>query len=201
MQIKALFGSLFLSVALVSGCSSAGGKAQTAAPAGKSDASYTQTDFDRALAAAEEARTKADSVGGEWRDTRLLIKEAQELAAKGEFAQATKLADTARMQSEIGYQQAMSQADAGPRFGPTGSETMTLKSEFDRAMAAARAGQKKAQSVDSEWRDTAAMMKEAEQLASEGKYAEAIALAKQAAQQSAMAYYQGSSQQNAGPRF
>ncbi len=194
MRVNALFGTLFLGAALVGGCTAAGSKPQATA-------TYDQTTFNAALDAAEKARNRADGVGGEWRDTRLMLKEAQELAAKGEFEPAIKLADQARKESDLGYQQALSQQEAGPRFGPTGTDTMAKQKEYDRAMAAAQAALKKAQSVDSEWRDTGTMMKEAQALAEKGEYEQATALAKEAAQQSAMAYVQGTSQKTAGPRF
>jgi hypothetical protein len=66
-----------------------------------------------AMAAAEEARKKAASVGGEWRDTAKFIKEAQDLVKAGDFAAATALADKARRQGELGYDQAMREKGAG----------------------------------------------------------------------------------------
>ncbi|EGV16199.1 hypothetical protein [Thiocapsa marina] len=65
-----------------------------------------------AIAAAEAARKKAGSVGGEWRDTGKLITEAQDLAKSGDFAAATALADKARRQGEMGYEQAIREQGA-----------------------------------------------------------------------------------------
>jgi hypothetical protein len=65
-----------------------------------------------AIAAAEAARKKASSVRGEWRDTGKLIKEAQELANSGDFAGAVALANRAKRQGEMGYEQAMREQGA-----------------------------------------------------------------------------------------
>jgi len=67
---------------------------------------------DDAIAAASAAREKAASVGGEWRDTGGLIKEAEAAVKSGEFDKAIKLATKAKHQGELGYAQAMAEADA-----------------------------------------------------------------------------------------
>ncbi len=72
---------------------------------------------DSLIAAAEEAREKAASVGGEWVAVGDMIKNAQTLAGAGEFDQAIDEANTARFQAERGYEQAMDEKDAGfPQF-------------------------------------------------------------------------------------
>jgi len=58
---------------------------------------------------ADAARKQAASVGGEWRDTGKMIKQAKEELAKGEVVAAMKLAAEAHKQSVLGYQQAISQ--------------------------------------------------------------------------------------------
>jgi membrane protein involved in colicin uptake len=68
---------------------------------------------EQAIAAAEAARKKAASVGGEWRDTGKMIKEAQAAAEAGKFEEAVKLASKAERQGELGYEQAMHEKDAG----------------------------------------------------------------------------------------
>jgi hypothetical protein len=65
------------------------------------------------IAAAEEARKKAASVGGEWRDTADMIKSAQTLAGAGEFDKAIEAAAAAKFQAERGYEQAMAEKGAG----------------------------------------------------------------------------------------
>jgi hypothetical protein len=70
-------------------------------------------EFKAAIEKAEDARQKAASVGGEWRDTGKLIKQAQEAAKSEDYATAIKLANEAFRQGELGYQQAMSQKNAG----------------------------------------------------------------------------------------
>lgn len=71
------------------------------------------TEADQAIAAAEAARKKAASVGGEWRDTFKMIGEAKDLAKTGDFAGAIKLATAAKRQGELGYAQAMAESHAG----------------------------------------------------------------------------------------
>lgn len=67
---------------------------------------------EEAIAAAEAARKKAASVKGEWRDTKKMIKEAEELVKSGEFDEAIKKANKAKRQGELGYEQALSQKGA-----------------------------------------------------------------------------------------
>lgn len=66
-------------------------------------------EFVNVLSVAKAAQKKAGSVGGEWRDVAKFIKEAEQAAADGDFDQAKKLAQKARAQSELGYEQAVSQ--------------------------------------------------------------------------------------------
>jgi hypothetical protein len=63
------------------------------------------------IAAADEARKQAASVGGEWRDTGQMIIEATALLDKGDFVAAAKLANQATKQGHLGYEQAMSQKE------------------------------------------------------------------------------------------
>jgi hypothetical protein len=69
--------------------------------------------YEQALQAAEEAQKKAASVGGEWRDVGKFLKESQAAANAGDYAKATKLANQAKTQSELGYEQAISQEGVG----------------------------------------------------------------------------------------
>lgn len=65
-----------------------------------------------AIAEAEESRKKADSAGGEWRDVGEFIVSAKAALEKGDLAAAKQLAEKARFQSEMGYQQALDQKNA-----------------------------------------------------------------------------------------
>lgn len=65
-----------------------------------------------AIDKAESARQKAASVGGEWRDTNKMIKQARAAAQKGDFTTAQTLANQAYHQGEWGYQQAVREKDA-----------------------------------------------------------------------------------------
>lgn len=81
-------------------------------------------------AAAVEALDKAASVGGEWRDARWgkskavkcgdkkmsILAAAECEAAAGDFDKAVKLAEKARKQGELGYQQSMDYDDAAPHY-------------------------------------------------------------------------------------
>ncbi len=74
--------------------------------------SAKKAEAEKAIADAEAARKKAASVAGEWRDTKKMIKEAEELVKTGEFAEAIKKANKAKRQGELGYAQALSQKGA-----------------------------------------------------------------------------------------
>ncbi len=102
MKKLALLGALILAL---SGCASTD-KAVTSAGADAAKA---------AIAAAEVALKKARSVEGEWRDAKKkFVKNAKAAASKGDYETAVKLANKAKFQAEMGYQQAMDQKDAGP---------------------------------------------------------------------------------------
>jgi len=75
-------------------------KAKATAPAPKGPSAC-----EKALAAADAARKKAASVGGEWRDTKKIMKKAKK--AGGD--ECVKLANKARRQGEIGYAQALAE--------------------------------------------------------------------------------------------
>jgi hypothetical protein len=64
------------------------------------------------IEAAEAARRRADSVGGEWRDTAAMIEQARTLAAAGRYTAAVALANDAKRQGELGYDQALGEQHA-----------------------------------------------------------------------------------------
>ena len=97
-MIKQLLTAMALT-ALISGCAGEAVKPATAESANS------------AIAAAEAARKKAGSVDGEWRDTAKMIKKANKAAKSKNYAAAVKIANAAREQGEMGYQQAVSQKD------------------------------------------------------------------------------------------
>jgi len=66
---------------------------------------------EKAVATAETAQKKAASVGGEWRDTGKIIKQAKSAQSKGDFDQAIKLANKATRQGQLGYEQAVAQSE------------------------------------------------------------------------------------------
>jgi len=73
-----------------------------------------EVDFATLAKNAQSTLNKADSVGGEWRDSEKLIKKAQAAAKKGDMGKAVKLAKKAEKQGQLGFQQANDQANAGP---------------------------------------------------------------------------------------
>lgn len=79
-------------------------------------AAWSETpDRSQALAgieAAEAARRRADSVGGEWRDTAAMIEKARTLAEAGRYGAAVELANDAKRQGELGYDQALGEQHA-----------------------------------------------------------------------------------------
>jgi hypothetical protein len=84
-----------------------------AATAGDASGGPDQAALDKAVADAQAARKKAASVGGEWRDTAKMIKDAEEAGKAGDFAKGIKLANEAQKQGELGYDQAMKEKGAG----------------------------------------------------------------------------------------
>ena len=71
--------------------------------------SYAETEFEKMLNEAITAQKKANEVGGEWRDVQLFIDNAQKAEAEGKHEEAMKLVEKAKLHSELGYQQAVSQ--------------------------------------------------------------------------------------------
>ena len=71
-----------------------------------------KTEFEAAWAEADAARKKAASVGGEWRDTGKMLKQAKAAWEAGEHEKATKLVEKAKTQGELGYEQAMKEKGA-----------------------------------------------------------------------------------------
>jgi hypothetical protein len=82
----------------------------------KPSAGATKQDYEAALTAAKSAQQEAAAVGGEWRDTGKMLKEAESASKSGDYAKAVKLANQAKLQGEAGYEQTESQKNAGPRF-------------------------------------------------------------------------------------
>lgn len=96
---------------ILSGCSLFGGGESGG---GESMGASANADVAAAIKAAEEAIKKAKSVDGQWRDEDKFLKQAKAAAAKGDDKAALKLANKAKFQGEMGYQQAKEQEKAGP---------------------------------------------------------------------------------------
>lgn len=100
--------TLLLSALLAAGCAAT-------APQGD-QAAATPEAFEQLLQEATAALDKADAVGFEWRDSRKILNQAKEAAARGDFEQAVELARAAARQGEAAYAQYLAARNAGPRF-------------------------------------------------------------------------------------
>ncbi len=85
--------------------------ASTAAPASK--ATGNKAEYEAALAAAKTAQKQASTAGGEWRDIDKQLKEADTAAKAEDYAKATKIAQKAKDQAEMGIAQATAEKSAG----------------------------------------------------------------------------------------
>lgn len=101
------------------------------APAAVAESNESAEDaFKAAVAAANDALDKAKSVDSEWAHARWekskftkcgdkkmsILAAAECFAANGDYDKAMELADYAKLQGDMGYEQGMAQKDAGPRF-------------------------------------------------------------------------------------
>lgn len=107
---KILQATLVAALLALGGC--AGDTTKPAEP----QVSEAEMAASEAIAAAKAALDTAVKGGFAWRDTGKMIKQAEELAAKGDYAKATKLAKEAEIQSELAAKQAKNQRFAGPTF-------------------------------------------------------------------------------------
>jgi hypothetical protein len=71
-----------------------------------------QNAIDNAIA----ANKNAASIGYEWRDADKFIEDAKKAAAEGDKEKALSLANEAKSQGDLAYEQGLSQKNAGPRF-------------------------------------------------------------------------------------
>lgn len=71
--------------------------------------SVAETEVEKVINEATAAQKRANEIGGEWRDVQKLIDGATKAMLAGNKGEALKLAKTAKTQSELGYQQALSQ--------------------------------------------------------------------------------------------
>lgn len=74
----------------------------------------TADDYPTLVKEAKASIDKAKSIGGEWRDSKKLLKKAAKAEKAGKTDKAKSLAKKARFQGEMGYEQALGQKDAGP---------------------------------------------------------------------------------------
>ncbi len=76
--------------------------------------SMAGNDFAQARQDAVAEIDKARAAGYEWRDSRKILKKAEEAEKAGDHEKAMKLANKAKQQGIIAQAQAQSQANAGP---------------------------------------------------------------------------------------
>jgi len=107
MKYTALFCATLLALAL-SACGSSGGKSDMAAAGGSAD-------VEKLIKEAEASIKKSASVDGEWRDASgKYLKGAKAALSKGDLETAKKMAEMAKFEGDMGYQQALDQKKAGP---------------------------------------------------------------------------------------
>lgn len=112
--MKKLALLLTVSTLVLGGCSWSWPWSSSASSAGSAGGAVNKDSAAAAITSAETALKKADAVGGSWRDTEKLIKEAKTALEKGELDNATKLAKTAEEEAKLGEQQAMENKGAKP---------------------------------------------------------------------------------------
>lgn len=104
---KALFTALIAAFLIaLAGC-------QTQETKGGSAKSADQVAYEAALAKAKQAQKAAKNAKNEWRDTGKMIKKAEGMAAKGDYAGAAKMAAKAEAQGHDAVAQAKAQKGAG----------------------------------------------------------------------------------------
>lgn len=103
MKKVILFGALIFALG---GCAGNGGSSM----GGEANADSAKA----AIAAADAAIKKASKVDGAWRDAGKFLKKAKAAAGKKDYATAIKLANKAKFEGEMGYEQSMAQKNAGP---------------------------------------------------------------------------------------
>ena len=101
-------GMMAVVLGLGVGCASTQQEQQEEPTGNKAPVAKGPSACEKALSLADAARKKAASVGGEWRDTKKIMKQAKK--AGGD--KCVKLANKARRQGEIGYAQALAEAAA-----------------------------------------------------------------------------------------
>ena len=87
-------------------------------------------DFESTLKSAEGARKQAATAGGEWRDTKKIMKQAKESAGGGDTKKAMKLSNKARVQGELGLQQTKDNEaylKLVPEYNPNATPSEDLK--------------------------------------------------------------------------
>ena len=112
MKIQFLRLSALAIIALfMAACSGMGGHQEEGAA---DTSSNDKAAFEQAYQQAESALKKVDAVEAAWSETEDRLAEAKEAAAKADYATALKLAERAKFESNMAYEQYESQKNAGP---------------------------------------------------------------------------------------
>ena len=112
MQIHKLIGAALIA-ALAAGCADT----PPAESGAKAEVKGSKEVYEAAKTAAKDAQKKAAAVGGEWtypgaKSFDAVFKDADDLAAKGDYEAATKHANRIKQLSELGVKQSESQKGA-----------------------------------------------------------------------------------------
>lgn len=108
MRKTAIVCAGVLAVSLLSACGTTGTGEDMAKAGGSSE-------IEQLIKEADAAIKKSASVGGEWRDSNgKFLKQAKAALSKGDLETAKKMAEKAKFEGEMGYQQAIGEKDAGP---------------------------------------------------------------------------------------
>ncbi len=139
-----------------------------------------RADAERAIEEAKAAHAKAQAVDAASAETAAMIESAEKLIPSRQYTKALEIATKARIRDSFAHTQATS----------SDSENDSSAKQVEQAIAAAEQARKKADEVGGEWRDTAALIAQAQGLAKSGQYEDAMALAKQAEHQGELGYEQ-----------
>ncbi len=106
MKKSLIIAAAAATLVVLSGCQTQESKSEPAKSA-------AQASYEMALSKAKKAQAEANGVKNEWRDIGKMLKKAEELAAKGDYAAASKMAAKAEAQGQDALAQAAEQKGAG----------------------------------------------------------------------------------------
>lgn len=111
MNTKHFCATTLLGGLLATGCASTPSE-----PVSAAGPDTRQAEFAALVQEATAALDRVDAEGFEWRDSRKMLKEAEEAAKAGDYAKAMKLAGEAKFQGEAAHAQYLANQNAGPHL-------------------------------------------------------------------------------------